>query len=349
MTTNGDPPAESATQPREPLIVETEALKALRFYTDRYETLFFRGVGGANKQIMLGTKPNKCRFCDGERPARTFKKRAHAVSELLGNKAVKSLHECDVCNERFAAFEDDLAKMTLPYRHAGAVIGKNGVPTIVSASGKARIEFKNGQMHIAHSAHDESFVVDEENRTITFAYVEQPYRPLGAYKALCKSGFALLPAEELANFSELKEWLLHEDVATRKVYSDGNHVYLQSFVPAFRPFPQAIVALLRRKETITAPYMTLFIAFGNVSYQIFLPCPANDGHLVGQKIQVVRYPHLYQLQPWRAQAEIIYGHRDLSSSARTIVQTRKMGWHFDRQEKVARAGEAEAAARAPKA
>jgi hypothetical protein len=73
---------------------------------------------------------------------------------------------------------------------------------------------------------------------------------------------------------------------------------------------------------------------GNVSLQIFLPCPAKDGHLAGQQIQIVRYPHLYQLQPWRAQAEILYGHRDLSSPDRTITQTRKMGWHFDRREKV---------------
>jgi hypothetical protein len=37
MTTDRDPPAEPPTQPCEP-IVETEALKALRFYTDHYET-----------------------------------------------------------------------------------------------------------------------------------------------------------------------------------------------------------------------------------------------------------------------------------------------------------------------
>ena len=102
-SSHSDQTPDPGKQPREPIAVETEALKALRFYTDHYDTLFFRGVGGANKQIVLGTKPNKCRFCSGERPARTFKKRAHAVSELLGNKAVKSLYECDACNERWIA------------------------------------------------------------------------------------------------------------------------------------------------------------------------------------------------------------------------------------------------------
>ncbi len=41
-----------------------------------------------------------------------------------------------------------------------------------------------------------------------------------------------------------------------------------------------------------APYMTLFLAFGNISYQIFLPCPKKDMHLTGMEIQLVRYPHL---------------------------------------------------------
>jgi hypothetical protein len=314
--------------------VETEALKRLRFYADNYDQLFFRGLGGTNKQIVLGTKPYRCRFCDGTPPKCTFKKRAHSVSELLGNKAIKSLYECDACNERFAAFEDDLAKMTLPYRNAGGVIGKNGVPTIVSSSGKSRMEFKDGQFHISHVAGDNSFLVDESKNTITFSYVEQSYRPLGAYKALCKSGFTLLPNDELANFTELKTWLLEKDVSTKRIYSDGNHLCLQSFVPAFRPFPQAVAALLRRKERISAPYMTLFVAFGNISYQIFLPSPGKDGHLTEKKISLVRYPHLHELQPWRANAAISYAHPDLSAAKRTKSRLRKMSWSYERREKV---------------
>jgi hypothetical protein len=87
--------SEDPNEPGHGIPVETEALKALRFYTDHYDQLFFRGLGGTNKQMVLGTKPYKCRFCGGERPARTFRKRAHAVSELLGNKVLKSLYECD--------------------------------------------------------------------------------------------------------------------------------------------------------------------------------------------------------------------------------------------------------------
>jgi hypothetical protein len=97
------PRTETAIDPIVPvqgIPVETGALKALQFYAQNYTNLMFRGFGG-NKQIILGSKPFKCRFCGGKPPERTFKKRAHAVSELLGNKVMKSLYECDTCNERF--------------------------------------------------------------------------------------------------------------------------------------------------------------------------------------------------------------------------------------------------------
>jgi hypothetical protein len=261
--------------------VETEALGAMKFYLENYDHLEFRGLSG-NKQVILGTKPHKCRFCSGEPPKKTFGKRAHAVSELLGNKVLKSLYECDDCNERFSDFEDDLSKMTLPYRNAGAVIGKKGkgIPTLVSSTGQTRMEYRDGMPHISSNAGDKAYVVDEVAKTITFTYREQPYRPLGAYKALCKSAFSLLPDTELVHFPELRQWLLEKDVETKRVYSEGNNL-LQSFVPALRPFGQPVVALLKRKNPIMAPYMTMFLAFGNISYQIFLPCPEQDKHLVG--------------------------------------------------------------------
>jgi hypothetical protein len=101
------------------IAVETEAFNALQFYSHNYTTLVFAGLGSENKRIVLGRKPFECRFCGGKPPEKTFRKRAHAVSELLGNKIMVSLYECDDCNKRFSRFEDDLAKMTLPARSIG--------------------------------------------------------------------------------------------------------------------------------------------------------------------------------------------------------------------------------------
>ena len=325
-------------EPHEGAIVETGALTALQFYTTNYTQLTFTGLGPSRKKIVLGSKPFICRFCGGKPPTKTFKKRAHAVSELLGNKTIISLYECDECNARFSKFEDELAKMTLPMRAIGGVIGKNGVPTLVSEIGgkkrKARLEIKSGTLHLSHDAGDVSLVEDDKEKTFTYSYSEQPYRPLGAYKALCKSAFTLLPEDELGNFAELRNWLLQPDLTTNQVYAKGSHGCFTSFVPAFRPFPEPIVALLKRNEAIEAPYMSFFIAFGNVSYQIFLPCPHMDQHLRGKTISPVRYPHLYNLQPWLTPSPPVNGHVDLSASDRTGKRSSKMTWCYEQKVKV---------------
>ncbi len=318
---------------------EVEALKALRFYRENYTQTLFEGLGPRKKKLVLGTKPSKCRFCDGEPPTRTFKKEAHTVSEFLGNKYIVSLYECDVCNKRFSTFEDDLAKMTLPFRTMGGVMGKkNHVPTLISATGevvgKSRVEFNNGTLHMSHIAGDDSFAVDDLKKTITFSYVVQSHRPLGAFKALCKSAFSLIPDEELVYFNELKKWLLEEDLTTGLVYKSQSHFCYRSFVPAYKPFPQPIVALLRRGKQIDAPYMTMFIAFGNISYQIFLPCPARDEHLRKKNISIPLFPHLYQLKPWMVKAPVSCTSLDLNDCERTNSETRTVRWSYEKREKV---------------
>jgi hypothetical protein len=319
------------------IIAESEALKALQFYADNYTALILAGLGSGNKPIVLGSEPFECRFCGGKPPERTFRKRAHAVSELLGNKFMKSLYECDHCNKRFSAFEDDLVKMTLPARNIGGVIGKhNDIPTLVS--GNARMEFKGGTLNVSHDAGDESFVEDESAKTVTFSYVEQPYRPLGVYKALCKSAFTLLPKDELVHFSELRQWLLQPDVTDvtkDQVYANGSHNCYSTFVHAFRPFKQPIVCLLKRNGEIDAPYMSFYIATGNVSYQIFLPCPDKDEHLRGKTVTTFPFPHWFQLQPWLIHAPTKTGQVDLSSPDRTKKRTGTMGWRYENKIKVA--------------
>jgi hypothetical protein len=328
--------SDETTIPPGGIAVEPEALKALQFYDHNYSVLFSAALGAGSKRIVLGTKPFQCRFCGGTEPQKTFKKRAHAVSELLGNKIIVSLYECDDCNKRFAGFEDDLAKMTLPFRSIGGVMGKGGIPTLLSArSGnerEARIKLKGGTLEISHDAGHSAVVEDELAKTLTFNYVEQPYRPLGAYKALCKSAFTLLPRDELANFEDLRQWLLQKDLSG--IYCDGSHICYRTFVPAFRPFPQPIVRLLKRNAPVDAGYMSFFIAFGNVSYQIFLPCPAKDEYLRGKTISTPPWPHLYQLQPWLIPTPTIGAQIDLSSAERTKKRTGSTSWRYERKVKV---------------
>jgi hypothetical protein len=314
--------------PPEPLILESRAAEALKFYAENYDQLFFEALGPGKSPIVLGTKPQTCRFCDRSRPAVTFKKKAHAVPELVGNKRASTLYECDDCNNRFSSFEDDLGKMTLGYRTLSQVRGKNGVPTLTNKGEMSRIEFDGGQLHIKQVLGEGLVSINDDVNQVQIVYDSQPYRPLGVYKCLAKSAFTLLPEDEIQHFPELKQWLREEDVATNKVYSEGNHICSMSFVPGPRPFIQPVAGLFRRKTDVDAPYCVFLLVYGNYSMQIFLPCPSMDARITDRQIQVFVYPHLYQLQPWLASGPIRSSHEDFSAAGRQSFE-KKMNLHFD--------------------
>lgn len=310
------------------VILEEKAAEALKFYTANYDTLVWQGLQPGNRLPKLGSKPQICRFCDRTRHEVTFRKKAHAVPELIGNKTLVTLYECDDCNDRFSSFEDDFAKMTLGDRSVSRTRGKKSVPTLTATGKKSRIEHAPAGLVMKQYV-DEGFIsIDEQASQLKISYETQPFRPLGAYKCLAKMAYTLLPEVELPHFPELKAWLREKDVTTKKVYGDGNHLCSMSFVPGPKPFPCPIVALLRRKTTVAAPYAMFFVAFANWTYQIFVPCPRQDNALAGKNIQIYLYPHFYQLQPWRALGAVQVKNTDLSDPERR-AEPKKINLHFD--------------------
>jgi len=80
--------------------------------------------------------------------------------------------------------------------------------------------------------------------------------------------------------------------------------------------------------------MSFFIASGNVSHQIFLPCPSKDAHLRGKAITTPAFPHFYQL-PWLIPAATRTGQIDLGSPDRTEKRTGTMSWRYENKIKIA--------------
>jgi HNH endonuclease len=64
------------------------------------------------KQYLGAEETRVCRFCRRDAGTTTFKKVAHAVPQLLGNRSVIAYYECDACNTYFSEdLEDHLGKM----------------------------------------------------------------------------------------------------------------------------------------------------------------------------------------------------------------------------------------------
>ncbi|KQT62076.1 MULTISPECIES: HNH endonuclease [unclassified Aureimonas] len=327
-------------------LVETQALEMMRFYAENYDTLIFRDLDPKKSIETIGDKPPTCRFCKRSKPEVKFSKDAHVVPAFVGNKVLFSRYECNECNERFSKFEDDLAKMTMGDRALGQVPKRKGYASLKPQGKKSSFERGPNGVVIKQYMDEGVFTVDAANSQFITTYDTQPFRPLGAYKALAKIAFTLLPETELSRFEELRVWLRESDVGSRKVYGGKAHWCYQTFIPGPSPFPKPIISLMRRREGVHAPYLMLFLAFGNWTYQIFPPCPAMDIALADRPIPVTPYPHLYMMQPWLARGPIRYSELFLDQEDRKS-EPRVLKMHFDKMERGPLPGEVAGAQNLP--
>src|SRR5437763_682960 len=82
--------------------------------TYQIEAVFNNSI--SNKKQLKRRTDRKCRYCGLSMPDVSFKKDAHILPEMLGNKSFFSDFECDSCNKLFGSYEDHFAKILEPYR-----------------------------------------------------------------------------------------------------------------------------------------------------------------------------------------------------------------------------------------
>ena len=98
------------------------------FYEDNYIQIFERDFTTISRRRRL--KPESCRFC--RRPASevSFKARAHALPNSIGNIAIFCEDECDDCNHLFGStIENDFGNWSSLHRTFAQISGKSGYPT----------------------------------------------------------------------------------------------------------------------------------------------------------------------------------------------------------------------------
>ncbi|WP_082805221.1 HNH endonuclease [Pseudomonas sp. BMS12] len=261
------------------------------FYEKNYDIVGQWLVRPGDKVILGDMENRKCRFCGKQPQEVTFKKVAHAIPELLGNKSIVSSYECDTCNEGFGkGIENDLGNWSKPMRTLIRIRGKSGVPTL-KKGGKApgwRIEYDQSRLNVTANENDPIFEVDEENKTVTFKLRRDSYTPVAVLKAFMKIGVTLLPGDEIPNFIGLMAWI--RDTDHSKAYLNKCPV-IYAFQPG--PMPNDFIAalVLRRKKTVTGyPYAFLVLGYGNEVFQVPLPSESHDAQMSGQSISIHPFP-----------------------------------------------------------
>lgn len=264
--------------------------EAIRFYESSYDWL-----GGSfltpGQRATLGDRENRvCRFCGLSEPNVSFRTKAHAIPEFLGNKTLLTNYECDSCNHHFGTgIENDLANWTKPNRTLSRIRGKRGVPTIKELGpGKGwRIEYDSAFRVTQYEA-DPIAEVDEEQKCVTFKLKRDPYTPVAVLKALVKIGLTVIPASEMGKFQDTMEWVRSRD---------HSRPFVQSFpiLHTFQPGPMrndlTVLMLMRRKPQVAeAPFAFFVIGFGNDVFQVFLPCPEEDREINAQRLYLPPFP-----------------------------------------------------------
>lgn len=301
----------------------------IQFLQNGYEIIVNRAIAARGQKVVLGSKPPGCRFCGRTKPEVTFGSKTHAVPELAGNRTLISLYECDECNARFSAFEDDLAKMTLLERIAGQVLGKSGVPSAKALKKKSRIDMGPSGFNMQEHASDPFAKIDKEKRTLTITIAPQPFRPLNAYKALVKVALTLMPEDDLRNVPEALRWLRTADLTTDRIDDGTHYTCIRSWTPGPAPIPYTRAMLLRRRRPdVPGPAYIFVLAFGNLSFQIIVPAPQQDRHLIGQTITVRTVPIFPFLDNERVRGPTRYWKQNLASTDFERGSARAV-FHFD--------------------
>ena len=233
-----------------------------------------------------------CRFCGKHYPEVTFKKKAHAIPELLGNKEFVSRTECDACNIHFGQFlEDNLSKYLGCGRTVSQMVSKTGVPSYKSQDGKSRIDFSDKGLIIQEVA-GSKFSEMKDNHIILHT-VRQSYTPVAVYKAFVKMALSMLPYKEMANFVDTADWIQEKSNIVSKYDMSNYEWIIERFVPGPNPLPLEVWGFIRKNATGLVPYYQFVISFGNWIEQIAVPCHLKDNFKGGTELTLVSMPHQY--------------------------------------------------------
>lgn len=255
---------------------------------EQYKTLAFdtslrKFTGEQKKEERI------CRFCNNENKEKkpvTFKKKAHAVPEALGNKGLVANEECDVCNETFGnTIEKDLIKYLDIYRVFFGISGKNGIPMLEFDRNAIMKHIKKSELDELESTfeginNDKGMVTvisqdvnfDEETKTLTVKLKSrEDIVEVNIYKALCKIAIGLLDSEDLPYLKKTVSWI---NSIEQEVYTLPR---VASVVNNFMYVENPMVALYVRKGSDNKlPHIVGEFKFKSFIYVFIVPFSQKD-------------------------------------------------------------------------
>lgn len=208
-----------------------------KFVLDNYSIIHYDN----HKRISIGesVKTNRvCRYCGLKMPDVKFNKKAHTISESLGNKTIVTNDECDTCNEEFGkGIEQQLSDYIAPMRLFFGIQGKNGISKLKDGNESFSYELTNdinkktitvGLYEKEDSSRQKWEMVESPNFSITHP---NKINVQDVYRAIVKFSIGVMTAEDLEACQDTIKWV-NKKVSAKKLpkvifyldtcYSPGN-------------------------------------------------------------------------------------------------------------------------------
>lgn len=205
------------------------------------------------------------------------------MPQNIGNKKLKTLYECQSCNEIFGKYERDLALYLRVINSSGSIHRKkgSGITKYSTNTSSISTEKVSGKVRIA--SNDPDSIKIEGNAIETNFLSEEAFLKLNVYKSLLKMAISTMPYHYNLQFDREKKFLLYDeeyplDLQWCLAYIHDDYVNLK------------ILGFLRSTDRRELPYYVFLIQFGQLSLQIDL---TNEKY----NDQKINHVDLYELMP----------------------------------------------------
>lgn len=213
-------------------------------------------------------------------PDTTFRKEAHIIPELLGNKYLVSDFECDNCNILFNKYENELANWLGMVRTILGTPGKNKIPNYKSAKNEITTETINfrGQRVTMVSKTDKTgnaIKVDNSTGNTTLKYLKQAYVPIKVYKSMLKIALSMISETDVNDYDEAIKFLLKQE---KDVLFDNFARMMCHQLPLMEFCVNKPHCLLfsKKDDNLKIPKHFFIIKYANFMYCFPLPFSKND-------------------------------------------------------------------------
>lgn len=270
-------------------------------YSDRFDNFSnFYGIkvllidDEFHKRNLLPRQERVCRFCKSIYSEKEkFKKIAHLLPSLIGNKNLFSDFECDSCNELFGKYENNLANflgvarvMNMENVKSGHLKFKSPDKTLIVEKDK---EARDPKLKLeSHGSDNTHHTLNLPEKKITFHSIRHSYNPNMVWKAFLKMGLSILPDQYIDDY-EIAFKLLRSNIKNEE--TDNPLYKVNMYFHPGPPFPSPMAILFERKDASKPmPMHIACIMFQNYTYQLVLPFSKNDEMLYRNKITVPIMP-----------------------------------------------------------